>query len=289
MRWNRDKFFELYRANFGKLTRKRVDGLNEFITHISSYALSVRELAYLFATTYHETAQTFLPIEEYGKGRGRKYGKAVNGKKYYGRGYVQLTWDYNYAKATKTLMMQRPDIVDALQRKTGQKFDLVEFPEQAMDPAAACAILVLGSQQGWFTGKKLSDYINPNQCDFINARRIINGTDHAKMIANTAQKFKEILSQSLEKEPDPVPVAEPAQEAAPSVSTFTKVGTAVTGLAGLGINVGTMIETQVNQLTPLQVLYLCLSLAIVIGAIWWYRQSANNAHKERLNLGDKTP
>ncbi len=34
------------------------------------------------------------PIEEYGRGKGRKYGAPAGpyGKIYFGRGYVQLTW-----------------------------------------------------------------------------------------------------------------------------------------------------------------------------------------------------
>lgn len=290
MRIDREKFFALFRTKFHKLTQKQVNGINSFIDGMAKFSLSVREAAYLYATTYHETAHTFLPIEEYGKGRGKKYGKAIDGKKYYGRGYVQLTWDYNYARATKELMVQRPDLVADFESRTGQKFDLVEYPEQAMDHEIACAVLVLGSQQGWFTGKKLSDYINNNMADFRNARRIINGMDKAQMIAGYAQSFKEILSQSEAPEPVVVipeaPVETPKD---PSVSTFTKIGTAVTGLTGLGINVGTMVETQINQLTPAQVLYLCLSLAIVLGAIWWYRQSANNAHKERITKGETAP
>ena len=34
-----------------------------------------RWLAYALATTYHSTDQHMQPIEEYGKGRGRPYGK----------------------------------------------------------------------------------------------------------------------------------------------------------------------------------------------------------------------
>lgn len=298
MRLNREKFFTEYRERFGKVTQKQVNAIEVFLSEMEKYPVSLREAAYLFATVYHETAKTFLPLEEYGKGRGKKYGKPVNGKKYFGRGYVQLTWDYNYEKATDELRKQFPAIVKAYEDKYGVRFDLLECPEQAMDAEIACAILVVGSLQGWFTGKKLSDYINTNKSDFINARRVINGTDRAKLIAGQAQKFKEILSESREKEPEIVvvapeppkaeaPAAEPVptKETEPKVSLFTKIGTAVTGVAGLGINLGTMVETQINRLTPAQVLYLCLSLALVGLAIWWYRQSANNAHAERMAKG----
>lgn len=212
MKIDREKFFALFRQKFHKLTQKQVNGINSFLDAVEKFELSLRELAYICATTYHETAHTFLPIEEYGKGRGKKYGKAIDGKKYYGRGYVQLTWDYNYARATKELMMQCPDIVQSLQKRTGQRFDLVETPEQAMDVEVATAVLVLGSQQGWFTGKKLSDYINSNMADYKNARRIINGTDKAQMIAGYAQKFKEILANSEAVAVAPVAVASSPQE-----------------------------------------------------------------------------
>jgi hypothetical protein len=42
---------------------------------------------------------------------------------------------------------------------------------------------------GIYTGKKLSDYINADKCDFLNARRIVNGTDKAELIMGYAQRF----------------------------------------------------------------------------------------------------
>lgn len=285
---NRESFFAGYRGKFGKLTQKQVDAIERFLSAMEKFQMTVEENAYIFATVYHETAKTFLPIEEYGKGRGRKYGKPVNGKKYYGRGYVQLTWDFNYLKATQELRRQRPDLVSAFEQKSGEKFDLLAYPHQALDHDISTYVLVLGSLQGWFTGKKISDYITFGRKDYINARRVINGTDHAKMIANTAEKFEGIIRSSVESEPvivdKPVEVVE-EKAPEPSVSTFTKIGTAVTGLTGLGINLGAMVETQINRLTPAQVLYLCLSLALVGLAVYWYRQSANNAHKERIARG----
>lgn len=290
MKIDRTLFFQGYRDKFGKLTQKQVDALEVFLAAIEKYGskLALRELAYIFATTHHETAKTFLPLEEYGKGKGKPYGKAINGKRYYGRGYVQLTWDYNYEKATEQLKLQYPALVQDIESKTGKAFDLVEFPELAMDVDVASAVLITGSLQGWFTGKKLSDYINANKVDFINARRVINGIDRAKAIATIAQKYKELLSPAIVL-PAPVVVETPKVESKTEVSTFTKIGTAVTGLTGLGINLGAVIETQINKLTPAQVLYLCLSLALVGLAVWWYRQSANNAHKERISAGENKP
>ena len=47
--------------------------------------------------------------------------------------------------------------------------------------------------EGTFTGRKLSDYINSNQRDFVNARRIVNGNDKAQEIAQDAELYYEVL------------------------------------------------------------------------------------------------
>lgn len=48
-------------------------------------------------------------------------------------------------------------------------------------------------KEGWFTGRKLSDYISGNKKDYVNARRIINGMDKAQKIANEAVIFERAL------------------------------------------------------------------------------------------------
>jgi hypothetical protein len=53
--------------------------------------------------------------------------------------------------------------------------------------------MVYGMQKGIFTGKKLGDYISNVKTDYINARRVINGTDRATTIANYAEDFEIIL------------------------------------------------------------------------------------------------
>ncbi|WP_093293078.1 hypothetical protein [Sphingomonas sp. NFR04] len=62
---------------------------------------------------------------------------------------------------------------------------------------AGLLILVRGMEEGWFTGKALRDYL-PGQTgaadQFAAARRIINGTDRADMIAAYAIKFQAALT-----------------------------------------------------------------------------------------------
>jgi len=124
--------------------------------------------AYILATAYHETAHTMKPVREYG---GETYLKKKKYYPYVGMGYVQLTWLYNYEKATKKLGV-----------------DFVSRPSLLLLPEHAVRILVLGMTEGWFTGKKLSDYT-----DYKSMRRIVNGTDKADLIASYAVEYEKQL------------------------------------------------------------------------------------------------
>jgi putative chitinase len=181
MKINRERFFAGYREEFGRLSQSQVDALTDLLDFIEADETMTdkHHISYVLATIKHETANTFLPIEEYGKGRGRKYGIAdkETGQKYYGRGLVQLTWRKNYEVFSKLL-----DV------------DLVNDPAQSMEPRIAWAITSLGMRKGLFTGKKLSDFINASKTDFVGARKIINGTDKAQLIAGYASTFQELLS-----------------------------------------------------------------------------------------------
>lgn len=175
-----EKFISLYSSTTAiKYTVKsNIINLLHLISEDTNIT-DIRYVAYMLATTKHETAFTFAPIEEYGKGKGRPYGKpASNGKLYYGRGFVQLTWDKNY----KTM---------------GDKIgvDLYNHPELALDFKVAYQIMSTGMRLGLFTGVGLKRYINDKACDFKNARRIINGTDCADKIATYANSFLSILKQ----------------------------------------------------------------------------------------------
>jgi hypothetical protein len=137
--------------------------------------LIVPQQAYVLGTVFHESAATMQPIAEYGHGAGHPYGVVdQSGKAPYGRGYVQLTWRYNYQKADDAL---------GLGGRLLANYDL------ALEPDIAAKILVNGMVGGWFTGKSLDAYIGPVQHDFMAARRIINGTDRAALIAGYADQF----------------------------------------------------------------------------------------------------
>lgn len=132
-----------------------------------------KRFAYMLATAWHETAFTFLPIREYGLGKKYKYGKPNDrGLVYYGRGYVQLTWDYNYEKMGKLL-----------------KIDLLKNPDLALDPQVAVKIMFKGFYGGFFTGRRLEQYFNQKTTDPINARRIINGVRKGELLPDKAEEI----------------------------------------------------------------------------------------------------
>ncbi len=138
--------------------------------------LSKEQCAYVLATTYHETAKTMEPVRE-------AYWLSENWRKnnlhyypWYGRGYVQITWKRNYIKAGERLGL-----------------DLTTDPDTVMNPEISTKILVRGMKEGWFTGKKLDDYINDGAKDYVNSRRIVNGTDKARDIATYAEMYEQQL------------------------------------------------------------------------------------------------
>jgi hypothetical protein len=151
-----------------------VEGINALLSEMEARGwLDQRWWAYTLATAWHETAATMQPIAEYGKGKGKPYGKPdpVTGETYYGRGFVQLTWKDNYRKSGDAIGL-----------------DLVHKPDLALMAIPAAQIMCLGMQDGSFTGKSLGDYFDDDTEDPVNARRIVNGTDKAKLIATYHHK-----------------------------------------------------------------------------------------------------
>lgn len=187
MKINRAQFYKNFRKYFGKLSQLQVDGIEAIFNEWERLKLSdLRWLAYILATAWHETAETMQPIEEYGKGRTRKYGKKIKhsgvayvfpNKIFFGRGHVMLTWFENY---------------ELMGKLTG--LDLLKNPELALVMENSIKIMFEGmlkgsSSFGDFTGKCLEMYFNEKTNDPIGARKIINGTDKAQLIASYHDKF----------------------------------------------------------------------------------------------------
>ncbi|MBB2671277.1 hypothetical protein CPT34_24115 [Rhizobium sophoriradicis] len=179
----------------GGLTHPQVEGIAAILDAWEKrFARADRRwLAYILATAYHETAYTMQPVREtlaesdtraveileaaFAAGR-LSWVKAPywrpdeDGRCWLGRGLVQLTHRRNY---------------EAMSVLTG--IDLVADPDRAMEMDAAVTILIEGMLQGSFTGHKLADHLNATTEDWVNARRIVNGTDRAEKLAGYARAF----------------------------------------------------------------------------------------------------
>lgn len=141
------------------------------------YGCTIPQTAYILATAKWETAHTMKPVRE-------AYWLSEDWRKknlryypWYGRGYVQITWKENYRNAGKRLGL-----------------DLTSDPDSVMQPEVAAEILVRGMMEGWFTGLALPKYVGEGRKDYHEARRVVNGTDKAKDIAEIAREYESVLS-----------------------------------------------------------------------------------------------
>lgn len=172
---DRKAFFDGVRPDLfeGNLRQEQVEGIDAILDEWDARKLTdLRWLAYMLATTYHETNKTMQPVRE-------AYWLSEDWRRrnlryypWYGRGYVQLTWEENYRKMGALLGV-----------------DLLGNLDLAMDPRIAAAIMFEGMIRGDFTGKKLEQYFATDKDDPVNARRIINGTDKADLIAGYHREF----------------------------------------------------------------------------------------------------
>ena len=190
---NPKAFFDAVREShiFGRgLTPDQVSGMETVCGVSKAAGWPIAFTAYALATAAHETAYKMQPVREafwldenWRRVHLRKYFP------FYGRGYVQLTWRENYERADRELEL-------------GGR--LTSNLDVALDPDIAAKIMVRGMQEGWFaadrkTGKRhtLALHLPANGpakvAQMVSARRIINGTDKNREIADVAMKFQNAL------------------------------------------------------------------------------------------------
>ena len=164
-------FFAVVRKELGSLSQSQVVGFNTLLAAMSGWGH--RWVAYGLATAWHETNATMQPVreaywlsEEWRKKNLRYY-------PWYGRGYPQTTWKENYQNADDEL---------------GLGGSLMANPDRMLEPEIAAATMVRGMEEGWFTGKKLSDFAT-----YKDMRQIINGKDKEVKIAGYANTFERAL------------------------------------------------------------------------------------------------
>ncbi len=184
--------------------KKLILSINSYYSMQSEYKPNRYTLAYMLATARHETyhfptGEFFSEKPEVGRvdyfnmydpilaDTQRRKEIAISnentlqgdGYLYRGRGCVHLTWKINYRKAKEKFNV-----------------DFVSDPELASDLNNAVPIMVWGMEEGVFTGKRLSNYINGSEVNYEGARRIINGNDQKVLIASYALKFQGILEKT---------------------------------------------------------------------------------------------
>lgn len=205
--FDRKIFFDEVRGPLfdGSMSQDQVDGMSAILTCWELFYPEddLRWLAYCLATTKHETANTMQPIEEYGRGAGQTYGvpDAETGQTYYGRGFVQLTWRENYARADTELGLY-------------DERSCEWHADNALKPDIAARVMFRGMMEGWFRthedGKPetLARYFNDSTDDPYNAREIINGdkSKNGKLVEGYHDDFSDALVEAIVEEPQPEPM-----------------------------------------------------------------------------------
>lgn len=194
----RKRFYDGWRDYWGKLEQPLVNRVNFLLDSFDASEVfdSAAKIAFGFGTIKKETNGTFAPVNEgywlkdsnrvntlynYYRNNNVKalatiFPNGRNGKNYLGRGYVQVTHDYNAQK---------------LQEALGIPF--YENPDLLLDAGNAFKAMEYGVSTGLFTGKKLDDYFSGDEPDFFKSRKIINGMDCAGEIAEYCQQFYNII------------------------------------------------------------------------------------------------
>ena len=227
-------FYDSLRDAFGRLSVNQVAGIEHLLK--ATEGLPIRHRAYILATSWHETGPASsdlhmtprreiwgpTPAQKRYEGR-TDLGNTQpgDGKRFAGRGYVQITGRANYNRASTIV---------------GR--DLVADPDLTMDPEIAAKIIVHGMVNGWFTGRKMADFDS-----YVNMRRVVNGTDRAELIAGYAEKFESALKllpakpagkpvEPVPPAPAPIPPAKPETPPAPLPETGQGMTAIIVGALG---------------------------------------------------------
>ncbi|MBL4761478.1 MAG: hypothetical protein JKY93_02120 [Gammaproteobacteria bacterium] len=183
------------------------EDLSGFLTALFADATmtNIRWAAYYTATAYHETAFTFKPLAEHGKGSGRAYGTAEKvkdtygylGKKgteynntFYGRGYVQITHAESYKYISDKIGLR--------------KDELYINPDKALETATAYKILTYWMQNNIpkvkGAGRRIQEHITAHGTpNYVSARKVVNGSDKAALIASYATVTEALIRLSAAK------------------------------------------------------------------------------------------
>lgn len=208
MTYDRGKFFAAIRGTslFPQgLRQHQVEGLERLLEVWERFyepRSDLQKFAYDLGTSWLETWQTMQPITERGTHAyfskyepGTKLGRMLgntapgDGYRFRGEGDVQNTGRRNASFSAARL-----------NKVFGLQVDFVASPDLRGDPILSAHCLFLGNEEGWWTGKALSQYIDSvdendseDLREFIAARHVVNGTDRARDIGMAALGFEKAL------------------------------------------------------------------------------------------------
>lgn len=233
------------------------------------------QMAYVLGTVWHESAHTMQPVKEtvmswhndkfpsdaevvrrldnaMASGRLPQVSRPYWREGAFGRGFVQATHHSNYVKA---------------QEETGIPF--AEDYDLMLDAENSALVTVRGMNEGWFTGKRLSQYITLQRSDFRGARRIVNGLDRAAEIARTAQAYDAaLLADGYGIEPATLDV-EPVEPPTPDDATIEK---SLTQSTTIWSSIIAALSGILSALTDNPVAQTILVLSLVTAAAWIIRE-----------------
>ncbi len=214
MQFNQEIFFRDYEGRAGLNANQR-PGLEILLDQVMADAefTLIREAAYLLATVKGETG-FFQPICEKRANPHRqpdlfKLQERYFRSGFFGRGYVQLTFEDNYRNAGIRLAGRTISLDNCCgppREITIGSETFVKEPDMVMHPVVSYLILARGMREGWFRRRpngvrfKLSDFIKDElPPDYVNARNIINGDvkKNGGKFARFANEFELALRASL--------------------------------------------------------------------------------------------
>ena len=238
---NRTTFFAYARkAPFGgSLWQSQVDGLNKILDEWERRGLTdIRWLAYMLATVFHETGGKMQPVRESG---GEKYLKSKAYYPWVGEGLVQVTWE-----------------------KNARKFGATK-PGQLMTWPIALKALFDGMLAGMFTDKKLADYFTASTSNPVGARKIINGTDKAQLIASYYRNFLDALGAAQDHRAAADIAVEDAQpdDKPASQSAMALLTTAAPAAAGVALPAVTGVNNPYSLILMLALLAVASAAAFM--------------------------
>jgi hypothetical protein len=174
--------------------------------------------------------------------------------------------------------------------------DLVNNPDLMLRPDIAARSILLGMTNGLYTGKSLADYFNARKDDPIGARRIVNGTDRAALIAGYHHAFLSAITAAISGVDQPEPETEretPAprypEEVKPLAQSRTMQAQTVAGVGTAGASATEMVgdtltqaQDSVGQLAMYLDIAKWLFVALIIAGIAWTVYSRVSDHKKGI-------